>query len=376
MGRAVETHRARPEAADPATRVSGREHDPPAEAVDQVVRAALPALGEPRGEQLVVAVAGLGETRTSRSQAPRRVADPELAQGLLAEAAPEQVVAGAGRLPRLPQVARVVGRGARQERIQTLVAGAPGGGGRILLFALQPHAETVRQRLERAFEIEPLGLHHEVERRPRLRAAEAVIELLVRAHVERRRALVVERAATEVAVLPGAPQLDLRLDERHHVDRVPYAIDRVGGVPAHGANATGTVSASNWARQKRSVIPATWSVTRRPRSRVGDRSGNLGRVGCRSVRTAYGSRDRFSRAPGSPRPEVHPLEHERPQRGHRAADLIALDDLAGGGRVLDEVVDQRVDPPRTCVARGSRSRRRAGPRGRSPRPGRHRRCRG
>ena len=49
-------------------------------------------------------------------------------------------------------------------------------------------------------------------------------------------------------------------------------------------------------------------------------------------------------------PEVDALEHERAQLDHRFADPLALDDLAGLVRVLDEVVDERVDPPLTGVA--------------------------
>ena len=44
------------------------------------------------------------------------------------------------------------------------------------------------------------------------------------------------------------------------------------------------------------------------------------------------------------RPEVDVLEHERAQAEHRAADLVALHDLPRPLRVLDEVVDEAVDP--------------------------------
>ena len=37
------------------------------------------------------------------------------------------------------------------------------------------------------------------------------------------------------------------------------------------------------------------------------------------------------------------LEHEGAEREHRGADLVALDDVACGGRVLDQVVDEPVD---------------------------------
>ena len=44
------------------------------------------------------------------------------------------------------------------------------------------------------------------------------------------------------------------------------------------------------------------------------------------------------------------VEHEGPQRVHRAADLVALDDVAGHLGVLDEVVHERVDAARAGVA--------------------------
>src|SRR5581483_6290832 len=50
------------------------------------------------------------------------------------------------------------------------------------------------------------------------------------------------------------------------------------------------------------------------------------------------------------RPEVHVLEHEAAQREHRAADFLALRDVALSRRGLDQIVDERVDPVRTGVA--------------------------
>ena len=65
---------------------------------------------------------------------------------------------------------------------------------RVLGLALQRHAVALGQRLERLAEVEPLGLHHELEDVAARAAAEAVVELLDRVDPERRRALVVERA--------------------------------------------------------------------------------------------------------------------------------------------------------------------------------------
>ena len=44
--------------------------------------------------------------------------------------------------------------------------------------------------------------------------------------------------------------------------------------------------------------------------------------------------------------EIHPLEHELPQPQHRFPHLLALDDVPGRARALDDVGRQSVDPPR------------------------------
>ena len=75
------------------------------------------------------------------------------------------------------------------------------GGLRVLRLALELHAGAVGERLQRGAEVEPLGLHHELEDVAALAAAEAVVELLDRVDAERRRALVVERAQPGVAPL-------------------------------------------------------------------------------------------------------------------------------------------------------------------------------
>ena len=46
------------------------------------------------------------------------------------------------------------------------------------------------------------------------------------------------------------------------------------------------------------------------------------------------------------RPQVDVVEHELAQPQHRPAQLLALDDVPGRRRALDDVVHQRVDPPR------------------------------
>jgi len=48
--------------------------------------------------------------------------------------------------------------------LQPLAARAPGGGLGSLRLGLERDAEAIRQRLERSFEVEPLGRHDEIER--------------------------------------------------------------------------------------------------------------------------------------------------------------------------------------------------------------------
>ena len=114
--------------------------------------------------------------------------------------------------------------------MQPLAALALLGRLRVLLLGLQLDAETVGQRLERAREVEPLGLHHEREHVAGGLAAEAVVDLLDRVDAERGRALVVERAAAEVLVAPARRSSVRSETTREHVDRVAHAIARVGRV--------------------------------------------------------------------------------------------------------------------------------------------------
>ena len=41
--------------------------------------------------------------------------------------------------------------------------------------------------------------------------------------------------------------------------------------------------------------------------------------------------------------EVHPVEHERAEREHRLADVVALPDVPGLLRRVDEIVDEAID---------------------------------
>ena len=74
--------------------------------------------------------------------------------------------------------------------------------------------------------------------------------------------------------------------------------------------------------------------------------------------------------------EVDALEHERAERQHRRADVVALDDVAGALGALDQVVDERVDPRRAGLAEQLELGARQVVRRRAARSGSRRRCRG
>src|SRR5215210_6514308 len=48
--------------------------------------------------------------------------------------------------------------------------------------------------------------------------------------------------------------------------------------------------------------------------------------------------------------EIDTLEHEFPECEHRVADLLALYDVTGLPRALDEIVHECIDPPRATIA--------------------------
>ena len=115
----VFAHRPGTEAVDSPAGVGRREQHPLAEAVVQA-----PGLGagdEADRQQLLVAEAGRAGAGEDAVPGAGRVADTELAQRLLAEPAPEQVLARRRGLLRLPQVARVVRRRPVEQRVEPLV---------------------------------------------------------------------------------------------------------------------------------------------------------------------------------------------------------------------------------------------------------------
>ena len=83
----------------------------------------------------------------------------------------------------------------------------------------------VGEELDRAREVERLGLLYEADRVTALAAAEAVVELLLDVDRERRRALVMERAQPDHPAA-GTPQLGASPDQLDHVHGVLDALDR------------------------------------------------------------------------------------------------------------------------------------------------------
>src|SRR5690606_7649118 len=89
--------------------------------------------------------------------------------------------------------------------------------------------------LDRLGEAHALVLHEEADRGAVRAAAEAVIELLRRAHGEGRRLLVVERTAGLV-VLAGPFERNARVDDFHDIRAQQHLVDELLRDPAaHGA---------------------------------------------------------------------------------------------------------------------------------------------
>ena len=167
LQRVVVVELPRLEAAHAAARVGEREDDAPVE----VVVAA--AVGEPDRAQLVLRVALLQRARREPRPA-RRIAEPELAADLLAEPAGGEVLARAGAGLGLPEHSRVeLGRPLEQRPQPVLALSLLLLLGRRLLV-LELDAEAAREQLDRADEVDVLGLLDEGDRVAALAAAEAL----------------------------------------------------------------------------------------------------------------------------------------------------------------------------------------------------------
>src|SRR5205085_2867926 len=162
-----------------------------------------------------------------------RVADREALDGLGGKSPLGEIVAGACFAR---ETLRVAGRDARHQRGERL-GGAAGGAaaGRDLPRNREPEARG--EFLDRLGEGHVVVIHEEAEHRAVLAAAEAVVELLVRAHRERGGLLVVERAAGLVFA-PGLLQRHAGADDLHDVGAGDQLVDEVLGDASQVLRAT------------------------------------------------------------------------------------------------------------------------------------------
>src|SRR5262249_1099369 len=179
---------------DPAARIANRKHHAVAEAV--VVALTLPAgaafaFDDETGVDEALAL-GIAAPETTQYLVPGAggVADREALLGRGREAALRQVLARA-RLAR--ELFRVEARNARHQLVQRLIRARRGTVDAALVRHLE--AEAHGELLDGLGEGHVIVIHEKAERGTVLAAAEAVIELLVRAHPEGRGFLGVERTA-------------------------------------------------------------------------------------------------------------------------------------------------------------------------------------
>ena len=245
LARILGVERAGTEAEDLAAGVTQREGDPPAETRVAALAGVARATHEPGRQQLRVGEALAPRGGEHALRAPGREADAELAQRRLLQSTAGQVLARRHALLGVPQHALVVAARSPQQLEEAVAAPAAIGLARVLLGALQRDVVAVGEILDRADEVSALGLLDEGDRVALRLAAEAVVQLVRWLDAERRRALVMKRAAPGVGVRADTAQLGARADEVQHVDRVLDGPDRVLGVARHQrANARGTASSS------------------------------------------------------------------------------------------------------------------------------------
>ena len=354
---------ARLEADDPPSRIVEREHQPERE----VVVAA--GVRETCGLHLLDGEASLPRFRDEPR--PARETETERARALLAEPAAREVLPHRCTRLRLPEHPLEVRRRLLEQSGQPLATLACRVLARRRLLVLERDAEPLGEPLDRADEVEVLGLLDEAHDVPALAAAEAVVELADGVDREARRALLVERAAAAVS---RARRTTQRGSGRDDVDHVGRGDDRVLARvldPRHSARAY-----SGPGEREREPVGHARDVVRDPRRQVALAVGEERRVGDEPLE------DR-AHDPLGPlvlrhrlRPEVDAIEHERAQREHRLAHVVALDDLTRRLGRLDEIVDERVDPLASRSRRAARSRRPAGRPPRGARSEARRRCRG
>ena len=214
------------EATDAAARVGEREDDAP---VEVVVTA---AVRKPDRAELVLGIALLQRAGPEPRPAGR-VTEPKLTADLLAELTGGEVVARRSTRLRLPEHACVELGRPLEQRAQPLVAAALLLllGRRLLVFELDP--EPSREQLDRADEVEVLGLLDEGDRVAALATAEALERAAGGRDGEARRPLGVE--GTEALVrAPRLAETDDVLDDREDLHRRLDALDRLVLDACHG----------------------------------------------------------------------------------------------------------------------------------------------
>ena len=204
-----------------------REHDAVAEAV-----VALAFLFLADDDQAALGQQRIGVVREHAGQAAPalgRIAQAEVARHLARQAAPLQVVDGAGRVLEVLAVG-LAGPGQHVGQGGTLFALARGALalGRAALVFRHLHAILLREIVHHLHEAGTGVVHEEADGVAVLAAAEAVVELLGRADGEAGRLFRVERAQAR-KVGPGLLQLHVAADDVHDVGAGEKLLDEVLG---------------------------------------------------------------------------------------------------------------------------------------------------
>jgi len=161
----------------------------------------------------------------------------------------------------------------------------------------------------------------------------AVVEPLAGIDVERRRPLLVERAAPH-PLRSGLAELRVGPDEFDDVGPLLHSLEGCRcQPPAHGPRlASGSSSSRSGAARSDRSMPATWSVTRVARS-IGGSPSSMS-PGCSQKWREQAAHDEPGAVGLGPVTAlaVDALEQERPQCQHGLRHRLALADVSGGHR--------------------------------------------
>ena len=243
------------------------------QAAGEVVVAA--AVDETGGGELLPREAAL-ESLACERRAAERETEAVLAAHLLVQTAPGKVIARKRARLRVPEVPLVERRRCVEQLEEAFAPAAP----RILLrrglLVLDLHVEAVREPLDRAGEVQLLGLAHERDDIALRAAAEAVVELLDGVHRKARRALLVERTPPDVS-RPGLAQLRAAADDRDDVGCRLHLFDRRVLDQCHRYPSSATYVSAN-----RSVMPAMKSTICSGSSPPATRCSKMRRIAARA----------------------------------------------------------------------------------------------